>query len=136
MVYKKLVLDAMVTQKKPPVFLNLLKIKLPLQGILSIFHRISGVLLFLFIPVLIYFFERSLQGDAGFNEVAFMLNSVIAKFFIAFFCWGLAHHLFAGIRYLLLDFDIAIDKKASRTSAQIVFVLGFVTFLFTLGVLF
>ncbi len=126
----------MVTQKKPPVFLNLLKIKLPLQGILSIFHRISGVILFLFIPVFIYFFERSLQGETGFNEVISMLDSTTIKLFIALTFWGLAHHLFAGIRYLLLDFDVAIDKKASRLSAQIVFILGFVIFLFTLGALF
>ncbi|MCF6234830.1 MAG: succinate dehydrogenase, cytochrome b556 subunit [Gammaproteobacteria bacterium] len=126
----------MVTQKKPPVFLNLLKIKLPLQGILSIFHRISGVILFLFIPFFIYFFERSLQGEAGFNEVVSMLDSTTVKLFIALTFWGLSHHLFAGIRYLLLDFDVAIDKKASRLSAQIVFILGFVIFLFTLGALF
>lgn len=129
-------LDAMVTQKKSPVFLNLLKIKLPLQGILSIFHRVSGVILFLFIPVFIYFFERSLQGEAGFDEVVSMLNSTAVKLFFALICWGLAHHLFAGIRYLLLDFDVAIDKKPSRISAQIVFILGLVIFLFTLGVLF
>ena len=126
----------MVIQKKPPVFLNLLKIKLPLQGILSILHRISGVILFLFIPLFIYFFERSLQGEAGFREVVSILDSTIIKFFIAVLFWGLAHHLFAGIRYLLLDFDVAIDKKASRVIAQIVFILGFAAFLFTLGVLF
>ncbi len=126
----------MVTQKKPPVFLNLLKIKLPVQGVLSILHRVSGVILFLFIPVFIYFFERSLQGEAGFNEVVSLLDSTLVKLFVALVLWGLAHHLFAGIRYLLLDFDVAIDKKSSRVSAQIVFVLGFIVFLFTLGVLF
>ncbi len=126
----------MIIQKKPPVFLNLLKIKLPLQGVLSILHRISGVILFIFIPFVIYFFERSLQGEAGFSEVVSMLDSNIAKLFIALLCWGLAHHLFAGVRFLLLDFDVAIDKKASRISAQIVFVMGFAIFILTLGVLF
>jgi len=65
-----------------------------------------------------------------------MLDSTTVKLFIALTFWGLSHHLFAGIRYLLLDFDVAIDKKASRLSAQIVFILGFVIFLFTLGALF
>ncbi len=125
----------MVTQNRPPVFLDLLKIKLPLQGLLSIFHRISGVLLFFAIPFFIYLFELSLQGDSGFDAVVALLDLTPVKLAIALLCWGVAHHLFAGIRYLLLDFDVAIEKRSSRISAQIVFVLGFVVFLSVLGTL-
>ena len=114
----------MAQQSKRPVFLNLLKIKLPLMGLVSIAHRITGVLLFLSIPVVLYLLGLSLSGEAGFVQSAAIVQSLIFKLFAVLVIWALMHHLFAGIRYLLLDLDIGIDLPQARTSAIIVFIIG------------
>ena len=114
----------MAQQSKRPVFLNLLKIKLPLMGLVSIAHRITGVLLFLSIPVVLYLLGLSLSGEAGFVQSAAIVQSLIFKLFAVLVIWALMHHLFAGIRYLLLDLDIGIDLPQARTSAIVVFISG------------
>ncbi len=114
----------MTQNSKRPVFLNLLKIKLPLMGLVSIGHRITGVLLFLSIPVLLYLLGLSLSGEAGFSQSVAITQSLIFKLFAILVIWSLMHHLFAGIRYLLLDLDIGIDLPQARTSAIVVFISG------------
>ena len=113
--------------KKPdtrPVNLNLLKIRQPITAIASIGHRISGVLLFLSIPIVIWMLERSLQGPQGFAYVSALFDNSLIKILTLLLAWSAAHHLFAGIRFLLLDIEIGIDLATARTSAMVVNVLG------------
>lgn len=113
--------------KKPdtrPVNLNLLKIRQPITAIASIGHRISGVLLFLSIPIVIWMLERSLQGPQGFADVAAFFDNSLIKIFTLLLTWSAAHHFFAGIRFLLLDIEFGIDLATARTSALVVNVLG------------
>ena len=107
----------MTTRTNRPVYLNLLQIKLPLQGIASIGHRISGVLLILTIPFAAYVFGESLSGPEGYARAAALLDRGLVKLILFFLLWGLLHHLFAGIRYLLLDINIGTDKDSARKSA-------------------
>ena len=118
-----------------PRFLNLMKIRLPLPGVLSILHRISGVLMVLAIPFLIYLLDLSLRDAEGFSAAAGVLDMVIIKLGLAVIVWGLFHHLFAGIRYLLLDMDIGVEKQQARTSSWIVFGVSIVVALIVLGVI-
>ena len=53
-----------------PFYLNLIKIRLPIAGVLSIFHRISGVFMFLAMPFLVYMLDLSLKGESGFSQAA------------------------------------------------------------------
>ena len=113
--------------KKPdtrPVNLNLLKISQPVTAIASIGHRISGVLLFLSIPLVIWMLERSLQGPQGFADVIALFDSSLIKLLTLLMAWSLAHHIFAGIRFLLLDIEIGVELATARTSAMVVNVLG------------
>jgi len=113
--------------KKPdtrPVNLNLLKIRQPITAIASIGHRISGVLLFLSIPFVIWMLERSLQGPQGFADVTALFDQSLIKILFLLLAWSAAHHFFAGIRFLLLDIEIGIDLSTARTSALVVNVLG------------
>ncbi len=114
----------MALQDTRPVFLNLLKIKLPLMGLVSIGHRITGVLLFLSIPVLLYLLGLSLSGEAGFAQAVTIIQSLTFKLFALLVIWSLMHHLLAGIRYLLLDLDIGVQLPQARTSAITVFIGG------------
>jgi succinate dehydrogenase / fumarate reductase cytochrome b subunit len=103
-----------------PVFLNLLQIRLPIAAVMSILHRLTGVLMVLMIPFSAFLLERSLSGTAGFNAVADWLASPAASPGLFVLCWGLAHHLLAGVRYLLIDVEIGIERPAYRYSAWLV----------------
>jgi len=110
----------MATNKSAPKFLNLLKIKLPPGGITSIAHRISGVLMFLCIPLLTWLFGLSLESEQGFLEVRDFLRSVPVILASLILVWSLSHHLLAGLRHLLLDIDIGVQKAQARASAWLV----------------
>jgi succinate dehydrogenase / fumarate reductase cytochrome b subunit len=109
---------------KPPVFLNLLQIRLPVSGVLSIGHRISGVLLFLCIPPLLSIFAESLTSEAGFAAAAERLATPAYRWLAVLVVWMFAHHFFAGIRFLLIDLDLGVDRAVARTSAWVVFGAG------------
>lgn len=109
-----------------PVDLNLLKIRLPVPGVVSIGHRISGVLLFLAIPLFIAGLDRALASPEGLAQVAGWLHHPLGWPVWIALAWGLAHHFLAGIRFLLIDLDIGIAKPAARTGAWLVLGGGFV----------
>jgi len=102
---------------KRPVYLNLFKIRLPITGIVSFAHRVSGFLLFLSIPFSIYLLDLSVTSSQGYEQSVQLLQQPVIQILLLFLVWALLHHLLAGIRYLLLDFDIAIDKAASNMTA-------------------
>lgn len=109
-----------------PVFLNLFQIHLPIGGIISIIHRISGILLVLSLPVFLYILELSLENSESFLKVAGFLSSMIGK--VLLLAWGalLAQHFFSGLRHMLMDLDIGVDKQAASNSAWVTPVLTFV----------
>lgn len=106
--------------KSAPVYLNLIKIKLPLTGVISFLHRVSGVLLFFAIPIALYLLQLSLQSEASFNKAQSLLNHPVAMILQIFVMSALFYHLFAGIRFLLMDVDIGYDKQIARRSSWLV----------------
>lgn len=104
-----------------PIFINLLQIRLPITGILSILHRIAGVMLTLTIPFSIYLMDLSLQNESGFQQALAILNATLFRFFVFFVLVGLFHHLLAGVRCLLIDIDIGVNKSIARRSCWLVF---------------
>ena len=102
----------MVTlSNKRPVYLNLLKIRLPLAGMVSLAHRVSGVLLFLAIPFAVYLLHLSTMSASGFDEALKLLDNTLIKLINTALLWSIAHHFFTGIRFLLIDADIGVDKQ-------------------------
>lgn len=111
-----------ITRNGRPVYLNLLQIRLPVPGFMSILHRASGAVLSLAIPFVIYLVDLSLRGPEGYARAHQVLDSWFAKLVLLGLLWALLHHFFAGLRYLLLDIDVGIDKPAYRQSAWAVIV--------------
>jgi succinate dehydrogenase / fumarate reductase cytochrome b subunit len=107
----------MKTMINRPIFLNLTKIHFPVAAVVSILHRFSGVLLSLFAPVFIYLFGLSIKDEQGFSTVVGLLASTPGKLMAVFLMWNLAHHFFAGVRFLLIDLDIGVSKTAAAHSA-------------------
>ena len=106
-------------QATRPVYLNLLKIRLPVAGVMSILHRASGLLMFLLIPVLLYTLDQSLKSADSFAAVATLFHGG-ARWLLVPAIWALCHHLLAGIRFLLLDLDIGLERATMRASAWFV----------------
>lgn len=100
--------------KQRPKYLNLFTIKLPLPGVVSILHRISGVLLFLFIPLALYLLQLSLASEEGFEAAKQVLSGGFAKLVLLGLAWALLHHFFAGLRYLAMDMHYCIDLSQTR----------------------
>lgn len=104
-----------------PVFLNLFRIRLPIGGIVSILHRITGVLLAFSIPFMLYLLQQSLADAVTFAALASSLRTPGAKLLILLAVAVLAQHFFSGLRHLLLDLDIGTGKAAARRLAWLTF---------------
>ena len=116
---------------KRPVYLNLAQIKLPLPALVSILHRISGMLLFLFIPFLLYLLQHSLSTQEEFTALQSWLNHPLMKLVVLGLMWAFLHHFFAGLRFLLLDLHIGTELRQARLLSVAVLVLSLVfTFIF------
>lgn len=112
---------AEMTIKKRPKNLDLTTIRLPLPGKVSILHRVSGAGLFLCLPLLIWLFGASVGSPETFATFQSVLSSLPAKVVVAGLIWAYVHHFCAGIRFLLLDLHVGIEKEAARKSAGVVF---------------
>lgn len=110
----------MAQQQARPKYLNLFEIRMPVGAVASIAHRISGVLLFLSVPVLIWLLERSLSGPDGYALAVSVLGHPLVRLVTVALVWALLHHLLAGIRFLLIDLEIGVDRAPARTSAWLV----------------
>ena len=110
-----------------PVYLNLIKIRLPLPGIVSFAHRITGVILFLFIPFAVYLLDLSIESQQSFIKVQQLLNQPLMLMLQILVLWSIAHHFFAGIRFLLIDAEIGVEKSQARIGAWLVLMAEAVT---------
>lgn len=117
-----------------PKYLNLLKIRLPVTGVASINHRISGLILFLSIPYSLYLLQLSLSSEAGFEEAIASFSSPWFKLALILLLWSFLHHLFAGFRFLLIDQNIGVTLAVARKSAWFVVLAALVTTLVISGV--
>ena len=119
-------LASRTTREGRPKFRNispahLANYRLPLPGIVSILHRVSGALLFLVgLPFLLYLFERSLTSELSFQAYRAVVSHWFAKLVLLGLIWAYLHHFCAGIRYLFLDVHVGVDKASARTTASVV----------------
>jgi len=117
----------MMTARERPKYLNLFRIRLPVPGLVSILHRISGALLFLAgIPLLLWFVQRSLGSQAGFDAAMQPFTTPLGKLVFLVLAWCYLFHLLAGIRHQELDLHLGIELAPARSSAAIVLVLSVV----------
>jgi succinate dehydrogenase / fumarate reductase cytochrome b subunit len=117
-------------KKARPKYLSLpailFEIRLPLPGLISILHRISGLLLFFPIAAwLLYLLDTSLASEQGFDSVRnHYLQLPVVKLAMIAFVWAYCHHFCAGIRFLFLDLDVGSDLRAARATSVLVLVMS------------
>jgi len=119
-----------------PVYRNihitqLASYRLPLAGFVSILHRISGALMFLLLPFVIWLFDNSLTSEISFDTFtsAFVAGigfvpAFLVKLVVLALIWSYLHHLIAGIRYLWMDVSHAYSKEKGRSSAIVTLALS------------
>lgn len=111
--------------KPRPKYLALHEIRLPLAGYASILHRVSGAGLFLMLPLLIWLLQLSLdptqQGSALFAAVT---GNILVKLVLLGLLWAFLHHFCMGIRILLIDVHVGVEKQQAHASAVAVLVVS------------
>ena len=106
--------------RKRPKYLNLFRIKLPLPGIVSFLHRVSGALLFIAIPLFLAVFQLTLNSQADFDKVRLGLESPLVKLVLIVLLWGYSHHFFAGLRFIAMDMGLGMDLDKTRLNSWLV----------------
>lgn len=104
--------------KKRPKHLALHLIKLPLAGFVSILHRVTGVLLFLALPLLLWALQASLRSIGTYTRLMEILQHPLSKLIWLGLLWAFLHHFCAGIRYLAIDLRWASSLAMARASSQ------------------
>ena len=107
-------------KKSRPVWFSPLQVWLPIGGVLSLLHRVSGVLLFLLLPLFLYLFGTSLASQEGYSVLT-QYPSFSLKMVVLLFSWAFVHHVVAGSRLLLMDIGVGKALGIARRSAWAVF---------------
>lgn len=123
-----------VKVKKPrPVNLDLQTIRFPLTAIASILHRVSGVITFVSVAILLWLLGLSLSSPEGFANAA----SVVDRFFVKFILWGvltaLFYHIVVGVRHLLMDIGYFEEMETGIASTKVSFAIVAVLSVFAGG---
>ena len=113
-------------KKKRPLWYNLSPLNLPLPGLVSILHRISGAVLFLLLLWLLYLLDQSLTSAERFEAVRQTIAQPLVKLVLLGLLWAFLHHLCAGIRYLFLDVHKGVDLATARATSVAVLAVSLV----------
>ena len=115
---------------KRPINLDLGSLSYPPMAIASILHRLSGLLMFVLLPAMLYYLDISLRSSESFDALLTQMQSPWVK--LVFWAFGSAwmYHVIAGIRHMLMDFGLGESLVAGKKSAVLVIVLAVITTLF------
>ena len=110
--------------KKRPVNLDLGSMKYPVTALTSILHRLSGILLFLCLFVMLYALGKSLSSEEGFNEIKGMVLSPLGKLIAWVLYSALIYHLVAGVRHLIMDMGVGETLQGGKRGSVIVIIVS------------
>lgn len=105
-------------------FADTVHYRLPLAGIVSILHRISGILMFLLLPFVLFLLDKSLTSEISFEYFKGYTSHWLVKLAIVAVVWAYLHHFCAGLRHLVMDLHIGLTKDSGRKSAVGVFAVS------------
>ncbi len=120
-----------VAKKERPEIRNihvtdLINYRLPPGGWVSILHRVSGAVIFLMLPFLLYLFELSIRSEMTFDHFRGIASHPLAKLVLLGLIWAYLQHFCAGVRHLFMDMHMAIEKDSAKNTAVSVLVLSLV----------
>ena len=103
---------------------DLPKYRLPLAGFVSILHRISGFILAAMLPVIAYMLDLSLTSELSYERFISYFAPLWVKLLLLGVAWAFLHHLCAGVRHLLMDLHVGMEKDSAKNSAVAVFAVS------------
>jgi len=106
-----------------PKNLNLFTIRLPINAIVSIMHRMSGMALFLMIPALLWALNASVQSTQTYVDLTLTFKNWLVKLLLIALSWAFFHHFYAGLRHLAMDVHWMTTLQKARLSSRLVLVL-------------
>ena len=118
---------------KRPVNLDLSTIKFPVTALASITHRVTGVAIFLALPILLWMLDRSLASPESFADLKELMTSPLVKLVVWAILAVLLYHLVAGIRHLVMDAGVGESLEGGRRGAKLVFIISVVLILLVGG---
>ena len=121
-----MVSEAQPTRKARPVNLNLLTIHQPVTAVVSILHRLSGVILFLCIPLLLWLFSASMNSPDSYAYIQACISKISVKLIIWVILASLIYHIFAGIRHFVMDFGWGESLKGGKIGSWLVLILSLI----------
>ena len=123
--------------KKRPEFRNIHALsdlptyRLPAAGIVSILHRISGAVMFLLLPLIVWLFDTSVSSEISFAKFKAAFGAGIGfvpgwfvKLVVLALIWAYLHHLIAGIRHVFMDMTHSVSKEFGKSSAVVTLALS------------
>ena len=109
--------------------IDAVKYRLPLAGVVSILHRVSGLLMLALLPFVIWLFDNSLSSEISYERFTSAFAAGIGwvpwwgvKLAVLALIWAFLHHLIAGVRHLWMDMTHSVSKEQGRSSAVITLV--------------
>lgn len=117
-----------LTRPTRPIYRNLrldqlANYRLPAAGYISILHRISGALMFVALPFVLYLLDKSLTSEVSFGTFKAVTAHWFTKLVLLVLIWSYLHHSIAGIRHLFMDAHLFLEKESGRRSALTVFAI-------------
>lgn len=105
--------------------------RLPLAGIVSILHRVSGALMFLLMPFIIWMFDKSVSSEVSFDTFTSVftvgcgaLPGWFFKLIALALIWAFLHHFVAGMRHLLMEVSHSYSKQTGKSTAIVTLVIS------------
>ncbi|WP_077311608.1 succinate dehydrogenase cytochrome b556 subunit [Vibrio palustris] len=108
-------------RKKRPVNLDLQTIRFPITAIASILHRVTGVIMFVAVGILMCLLSLSLSSAEGFNEASVWVDNILVKLVLWGILTALSYHIAGGIRHLIMDLGYCEELESGTKSAKIAF---------------
>jgi len=115
--------------RERPKNLNLFTIRLPINALVSILHRVSGMVLFLMLPLLLLALNLSFMSEASYLRMLSWLDFWLVKVIFIGFSWAFFHHFYAGLRHLAQDVHWMHGLDQARYSSRVLMVLVIVSVL-------
>jgi len=109
--------------RRRPKNLNLFTIRLPVNAIISIMHRMSGMVLFLILPAMLWALHQSVASEISYLALAGLLNHWLPKTVLVVLSWAFFHHFYAGLRHLAMDVHWMKSLPKARFSSRLVLCL-------------
>lgn len=105
-------------------FADIAHYRLPASAYVSVFHRASGAFLFFFLPFLLFILDKSLVSEISFDYLKGFVSHWFVKLIILGLSWAYLHHFCAGLRHMLMDFHVGLNKDTGRKTSITVFVIS------------